>query len=53
MEKNEKELKMPNVGKKTFGYSAAGKKAAKAYSAKTGKRMVMNKAKKPSARKPK
>ena len=30
---------MPHVGKKSFGYSAAGKKKAKAYAAKTGKPM--------------
>ena len=28
---------MPNVGKKSFAYSAAGKKKAKAYASKTGK----------------
>lgn len=44
---------MPNVGKKKFGYGAAGKKAAKAYSAKTGKRVVMTNGKKLSPRKPK
>ena len=32
---------MPNVGKKTFGYNAAGKKAAKSYAAKTGKPMAV------------
>ena len=35
---------MPNVGKKKFGYGAAGKKAAKAYAMKTGKPMKMAKA---------
>ena len=35
---------MPNVGKKTFGYNAAGKKAAKAYAAKKGKPMSVKKA---------
>jgi hypothetical protein len=30
---------MPMVGKKKFSYSAKGKKAAKAYAKKTGKRM--------------
>ena len=34
---------MPNVGKKTFGYNAAGKKAAKSYAAKTGKPMAVKK----------
>lgn len=40
---------MPNVGKKTFSYGAAGKKAAKSYAAKTGK--PMKAAKKPMSRK--
>ena len=31
---------MPNVGKKKFDYTAKGKKAAKAYAAKTGKKAV-------------
>ena len=35
---------MPNVGKKKFGYGAAGKKAAKTYAMKTGKPMKMAKA---------
>ena len=30
---------MPNVGKKKFDYTAKGKKAAKAYAAKTGKKV--------------
>tara|TARA_R110002096_G_scaffold53785_1_gene139482 strand:- start:3286 stop:3423 length:138 start_codon:yes stop_codon:yes gene_type:complete len=30
---------MPQVGKKSFGYSSAGKKKAKAYAVKTGKPM--------------
>lgn len=30
---------MPHVGKKNFDYTAAGKKKAKAYAAKTGKVM--------------
>lgn len=44
---------MPNVGKKKFGYGAAGKKAAKAYAMKTGKPMVMTKGKKSPMRKKK
>tara|TARA_R100000935_G_C2781890_1_gene142056 strand:- start:147 stop:281 length:135 start_codon:yes stop_codon:yes gene_type:complete len=40
---------MPSVGKKTFGYGAAGKKAAATYAAKTGKSMKT--AKKPMAKK--
>ncbi|QDP55160.1 MAG: hypothetical protein GOVbin7015_36 [Prokaryotic dsDNA virus sp.] len=31
---------MPKVGKKTFPYTAAGKKAAKKAAKKTGKKMV-------------
>ena len=31
---------MPTVGKKKFDYTAKGKKAAKAYAAKTGKKTV-------------
>ena len=30
---------MPKVGKKKFSYTAKGKKAAKAYAKKTGKKM--------------
>jgi|TARA_R110002020_G_scaffold78702_6_gene197735 hypothetical protein len=30
---------MPKVGKKHFSYTAKGKKAAKAYAKKTGKRV--------------
>ena len=36
---------MPKVGKKKFSYSAAGKKKAKAYAKKTGKRMSYKKKK--------
>tara|TARA_R100000541_G_scaffold15738_1_gene25118 strand:+ start:1332 stop:1496 length:165 start_codon:yes stop_codon:yes gene_type:complete len=39
----EKEEIMPKVGKKTFGYGAAGKKAAKTYAMKTGKKMTTKK----------
>jgi hypothetical protein len=39
---------MPNVGKKKFAYSAAGKKQAAAYAKKTGKKMTMTKKKKGS-----
>ena len=39
---------MPKVGKKTFGYGAAGKKAAATYAAKTGKPMKVTTAKKPA-----
>ena len=39
---------MPKVGKKTFGYGAAGKKAAATYAAKTGKPMTGKTAKKPA-----
>lgn len=35
---------MPKVGKKRFAYNAAGKAAAKKYAKKTGKKMVVNKA---------
>ena len=31
---------MPKVGKKKFDYTAKGKKAAKAYAAKTGKKVA-------------
>ena len=34
---------MPKVGKKTFAYSAAGKKQAAKYAKKTGKKMVKKK----------
>ena len=34
---------MPKVGKKKFSYTEKGKKAAEAYSKKTGKRMMMSK----------
>jgi|TARA_R110000772_G_scaffold234767_2_gene346372 hypothetical protein len=34
---------MPKVGKKHFSYSAKGKKAAKAYAKKTGKKMTKKK----------
>jgi hypothetical protein len=37
---------MPQVGKKSFSYSSAGKKKAKAYATKTGKKVV----KKPMAK---
>ena len=40
---------MPNVGKKTFGYGTAGKKAAATYAAKTSK--PMKPAKKSTAKK--
>tara|TARA_B100000768_G_C11197654_1_gene340265 strand:+ start:373 stop:501 length:129 start_codon:yes stop_codon:yes gene_type:complete len=40
---------MPSVGKKKFGYGAAGKQAAVAYAAKTGK--PVKTAKKPLAKK--
>ena len=40
---------MPTVGKKTFSYGAAGKKAATSYAAKTGK--PMKTAKKSTAKK--
>lgn len=33
---------MPMVGKKKFGYSAAGKKKAATYAKKTGKKMTMS-----------
>jgi len=36
---------MPMVGKKKFDYSAKGKKAAKAYAAKSGKKMTKTKRK--------
>jgi hypothetical protein len=39
---------MPHVGKKKFDYTAAGKKKAAAYAAKTGKPMA--KKKKPKAK---
>ena len=35
---------MPSVGKKKFGYGAAGKKKAKAYAVKTGKPVKMARA---------
>ncbi len=34
---------MPKVGKKTFAYSAAGKKKAATYAKKTGKKMTKKK----------
>ena len=34
---------MPKVGGKKFAYTAKGKKAAKAYAKKTGKKVVKNK----------
>ena len=37
---------MPKVGKKHFSYSAKGKKAAKAYAKKTGKKMTKKKRRK-------
>jgi hypothetical protein len=36
---------MPKVGKKSFGYSKAGKKKAKAYAKKTGKKVSSSKKK--------
>lgn len=51
MQMQEKESIMPSVGKKTFGYGAAGKKAAAKYAAKTGKPMKVKTAKKPTTRK--
>ena len=42
---------MPSVGKKKFGYGAAGKKKAKAYAIKTGKPMKMAKMARPKKRK--
>tara|TARA_B110000444_G_C18827604_1_gene591241 strand:+ start:1969 stop:2100 length:132 start_codon:yes stop_codon:yes gene_type:complete len=36
---------MPTVGKKKFDYTPKGKKAAKAYAAKTGKKTVKAKRK--------
>ena len=39
---------MPSVGKKTFGYGTAGKKAAATYAAKTGKPMKVKPVKKPA-----
>jgi hypothetical protein len=37
---------MPKVGKKKFGYTQAGKKKAKAYAKKTGKKISYAKKKK-------
>ena len=37
---------MPTVGKKKFGYTKAGKKAAKSYAKKTGKKVTSSKKKK-------
>ena len=37
---------MPKVGKKSFAYSKAGKKAAKSYAKKTGKKVTGSKKKK-------
>mgnify|MGYP003133816969 CR=1 FL=1 len=34
---------MPKVGKKKFSYSKAGKKAAKTYAKRTGKKVVKHK----------
>ncbi len=34
---------MPKVGKKKFPYTARGEKAAKAYSKRTGKKLVRTK----------
>lgn len=34
---------MPTVGKKKFAYTAKGKKQAKAYANKTGKKIKVNK----------
>ena len=34
---------MPTVGKKKFSYTEKGKKAAKAYAKKTGKKVVKKK----------
>ena len=42
---------MPKVGKKHFAYTAAGKKKAKEYAKKTGKKMVSKKMKGRSKRK--
>ena len=36
---------MPKVGKKSFGYSKSGKKAAKSYAKKTGKKVSSSKKK--------
>ena len=36
---------MPKVGRKKFAYTAAGKKKAKAYAKKTGKKMTNTKKK--------
>ena len=36
---------MPTVGKKKFSYSAKGRKDAKAYAAKSGKKMIKTKRK--------
>lgn len=36
---------MPKVGKKKFDYSTKGKKAAKAYAAKTGQKVAKTKRK--------
>ena len=37
---------MPKVGKRHFGYSAAGKKKAATYARKTGKKMTSTRKKK-------
>lgn len=37
---------MPKVGKKRFAYTKAGKKAAKSYAKKTGKKVSSSKKKK-------
>lgn len=42
------EVVMPKVGKKKFAYTAAGKKKAKAYAKKVGKKMSYGKKKKQS-----
>ena len=36
---------MPKVGGRSFGYTKAGKAAAKKYAKKTGKRIIKNKRK--------
>jgi len=41
--KKGRKKKMPTVGKKHFAYSAKGKKAAKSYAKKTGKKMTVKK----------
>ncbi len=41
--KNKEEEIMPKVGKKKFSYTKAGKKKAKAYAKKTGKKVSKSK----------